>query len=166
MGSEAYRRTRRPPITVRWVDVNKGDDATPNYRSRLVAREMRDAGEESTFAPTPPLEALRTVLSLAATDMEGDEPHVRDPKSEDRTQVSIIDIARAYLNANVNPDKPAYVDLPQEDPGHSKGQCGLLLRHMYGTKKAAEGWHDEYSGTLTEMGFIRGDSSACVLRHK
>jgi hypothetical protein len=35
---EAFDRTRRAPITVRWVDVNKGDDEVPNYRSRLVAR--------------------------------------------------------------------------------------------------------------------------------
>ena len=32
----AKLRTGRPPISVRWVDVNKGDDMSPNYRSRLV----------------------------------------------------------------------------------------------------------------------------------
>ena len=55
------------PITVKWVDVNKGDDDEPNYRSRLVAREIKRRGEESIFAPTPPLEALRVILSLLAT---------------------------------------------------------------------------------------------------
>ena len=35
---EARRVTGRPPITVRWVDVNKGDNQNPNIRSRLVAR--------------------------------------------------------------------------------------------------------------------------------
>ena len=34
---EARRKTGRPPISARWVDVNKGDDLNPNYRSRLVA---------------------------------------------------------------------------------------------------------------------------------
>ena len=33
---EARRVTGKPPITVRWVDVNKGDDQNPNYRSRWV----------------------------------------------------------------------------------------------------------------------------------
>ena len=66
---EAKRTTGRPPITVRWVHVNKGDDDVPNLRARLVAREMRGAGEEAIFAPTPPLEGLRTVLSLAATQL-------------------------------------------------------------------------------------------------
>ena len=35
--SEAYKFTGKPIISVKWVDVNKGDDESPNYRSRLVA---------------------------------------------------------------------------------------------------------------------------------
>ena len=58
--NEAYRVTGKRPISVKWVDVNKGDDLSPNYRSRLVARDIRLPGEEAIFAPTPPLEALRT----------------------------------------------------------------------------------------------------------
>ena len=27
----------KSPISVRWVDINKGDELNPNYRSRLVA---------------------------------------------------------------------------------------------------------------------------------
>ena len=41
---EARARTGKPPITVKWVDVNKGDDASPDYRSRLVAREKAEVG--------------------------------------------------------------------------------------------------------------------------
>ena len=43
--------------------------------------------------------------------------------------------------------------------------CGLLRRHMYGTRRAAEGWQDEYSSTLGELGFIQGVASACVFSH-
>ena len=39
--SEAYERMGKTPITVKWVDTNKGDDVEPNYRSRFVAREIR-----------------------------------------------------------------------------------------------------------------------------
>ena len=42
---EERRRTGKPPITVRWMDVNKGDDVEPNIRSRLVARQIRQPGE-------------------------------------------------------------------------------------------------------------------------
>ena len=65
--SEALERTGKQPISVRWVDVNKGDDLEHNYRSRLVARDIKKKGDPSIFAPTPPLESLRSVLSLVAT---------------------------------------------------------------------------------------------------
>ena len=70
----AKETTGKAPITVKWIDVNKGDDTSPSYRSRLVAREVRQSWEASIFAPTPPLESLRSILSLAATDLEGRMP--------------------------------------------------------------------------------------------
>ena len=68
----ARAATGRPPVSVRWVDTNKGDEVHPNYRSRLVARQLKamDQSGQSFFAPAPPLEALRTVLSLAMTSIE------------------------------------------------------------------------------------------------
>ena len=33
---EARRRTGRSPISVKWVDVNKGDQMNPDWRSRQV----------------------------------------------------------------------------------------------------------------------------------
>ena len=104
--AESLAKMGKPPITVRWIDVNKGDDVVPNYRSRLVAREIRRHGEDPIFAPTPPLESLRTVLSFAATDVEGLPKHVRDPSSEERTQVSFVDISRAYFCAATDPEGP------------------------------------------------------------
>ena len=159
--SEAWRITGRAPISVRWVDVNKADDQEPEIRSRLVARQMRGPGEEPLFAPTPPLEALRTVLSWAATDIVGEAPKCRDPESPDRVQISLIDVSRAYFNAECDPDKPTFVALPHEDPDH-EAMCGLLLKHMYGTQAAADGWQQEYSSTLVEMGFTQGVASPCV----
>ena len=136
---ECWDKTRGPPVSVRWVETNKGDDVNPNIRSRLVARQIRGPGQDAVFAPTPPLEALRTVLSLAATDLPNRPARCRDPTSESRTQVSFVDVSRAYFNAVTDPNDPTYVQLPKEDPDHDKGLCGLLLRHMYGTQKAAEG---------------------------
>ena len=151
---------------MKWIDINKGDDEHPNYRSRLVAREVRKAWESSIFAPTPPLEALRSVLSLAATDVAGRAPHVRDPKSAMRTQVSVIDIKRAYFNAPIGDAEPTFVELPPEDPDRARGLCGQLLVHMYGTRRAGDGWHCEYSEQLVEkMGFVKGDASSCIFRH-
>ena len=35
-------------VGTKWVDLNKGDEVAPNYRSRLVAKELR------AFAPWIP----------------------------------------------------------------------------------------------------------------
>ena len=64
---EAYDETGKVRVGVRWVDFSKDDDDTPNYRSRLVAKDIRRKGEDTIFAPTSPLEAIRACLSLAAT---------------------------------------------------------------------------------------------------
>jgi hypothetical protein len=164
---EAFARTGRQPISVRWVDVNKSDEENPRYRSRLVARQLKatDKSGDSYFAPTPPLESLRTILTFASSDI-GSWKTCRDPKSENRTQILILDIARAYFNAKLDDDRPTYVQLPAEDPDAGV-LCGELLRHMYGTRAAADGWQEEYSTTLVaDLGFVQGISSPCVFRHE
>ena len=35
--SECFEVTGKKPVKVRWVDVNKGDDESPNVRCRIVA---------------------------------------------------------------------------------------------------------------------------------
>ena len=51
----------------RWIDVDKGDAYRPEYRSRFVTKEINTGPEEGLFASTPPLEALRWLLSEAST---------------------------------------------------------------------------------------------------
>ena len=162
----AYERTGKPPISVRWVDTNKGDEAEPNYRSRLVARQLKacDSSGASYFAPAPPLEALRTVISLAMTRCGSHQP-IYDPESPQRQQISCLDVRRAYFNAKIDREAaPSFVDLPPEDPDRGK-MCGELLRHMYGTRPAADGWQEEYSTLLVRLGFKQGTGSANVFRH-
>ena len=163
----AFDRTGRPPISVRCVDINKGDDVEPNVRSRLVARQMKalDSSGTSYFAPAPPLEALRTILSLAMTRVKAHQP-IWDPCSPKRQQISGLDVVRAYFNAKIDRENaPSFVDLPAEDP--DKGRlCGELLRHMYGTRPAADGWQEEYSTCLVRLGFVQGKSSANVFHHR
>ena len=160
---EAWKLTGRPPISVRWVEVNKGDDENPKYRSRLVAREIRMAGEDAIFAPTPPLESLRMVLSYATTDFPNEPKKVYDPKSPHPMQVLAIDISRADFNAVTPEDEPTFVEFPPEF-GAAPGMCGLLERHMYGTRRAADGWQEEYS-KMINAGFIQGMASPCVFHH-
>ena len=51
----------------RLVDIDNGDTSKPDYRSILVAKEINTGYEEGLYASTPPLEALRWILSETAT---------------------------------------------------------------------------------------------------
>ena len=69
-----YRRVLRAMIkqvggnivSVKWFDTNKGDRDFPNFRSRLVAREYNGSKDDILYASTPPLEALRMIMSYAS----------------------------------------------------------------------------------------------------
>ena len=88
--------TGKKPIKVKFVDVNKRDKENPNYRSRLVAQEFRD-GTPSLFAATPPLEALKILFSLAASE-------------KGHRVLGFIDIKKAHLYAKATRD--VYIELP------------------------------------------------------
>ena len=121
-----------------------GDDVSPNIRSRLVARLIRTAGQDAILAPTPPLESLRKIPSMATTKFGPGTsfPERRKPcwdaHSDARTQVMLIDIRQAYFNARTDDTDPIYVDLPLE-ADTAPVMCALLRRRMYGTRRAPGG---------------------------
>ena len=53
----AYALAGRPPMSVRWVDISTRDKQHHNYRSRLVARQLKATNMSGTsyFDPAPPL---------------------------------------------------------------------------------------------------------------
>ena len=97
---EARRRGWRI-IKTRWIDINKGDDRNPNYRSRLVGKEFNDGEVVALFAATPPLEALRVLVSEAATVEKGG-----------RKVMVINDVSRAFIEAPVK--RNICVELPEK----------------------------------------------------
>ena len=44
-------------ITTKWIDQNKGDEESANYRARLVGSEIAKEKRDDLFAATPPLES-------------------------------------------------------------------------------------------------------------
>ncbi len=52
-----WRETGKGPVGVRRVDANKSDKEKPEYRCRLVAKEIKTDNREDLFAAPPPLEA-------------------------------------------------------------------------------------------------------------
>ena len=150
--SECYKRTGKAPITVRWIDINKGDSESPNYRSRLVAREINTCKRDDLFAATPPPEALKIVISMTATGNKGEA-------------IMTNDISRAYFHAKAERD--VYVKLPDEDRANGEEQlCGKLQYSMYGTRGAARNWFHEYSQQLIFIGFRQELASPGVFFHK
>ena len=47
------------------VDINKGDEHKPFYRSRLVVQEYKRQADWCLFTATPPLDALRSLFICA-----------------------------------------------------------------------------------------------------
>ena len=146
---QCYARTGKAPITVRWIDINKGDDVNPNYRSRLVAREINTYKRDDLFAANPPpLEALKVILSMIAIGNHGET-------------VMVNDISRAFFHARA--EREVYVQLPKEDlKDGGTGLCGRLKYSMYGTRDAAQNWYKEYSNHLIKIGFHQGQASPCT----
>ena len=77
---ECWRVTGKGPISTKWIDINKGDDTRPNYRSRNVAREIAHKKMDGLFAATPPLEVMKLLLSILATANRGERLMVADVK--------------------------------------------------------------------------------------
>ena len=121
-------------ISTKWLDVNKGDKDKPNFRSRLVGRELNLYKRDDLFAGTPPLESLRFMASLCAS-------------SKSKLLMS-TDVKRAYFYAPAV--RPIYVIIPEEDrqPG-DEDMVGQLNLSLYGTRDAALNWSEHYSKVLT-----------------
>ena len=142
-------------ISTKWIDTNKGDRDNPNYRSRLVGREFNEGHDDLLYASTPPLEAMRLILSHAATT-DDDQPGRR-------RQVMINDVRRAYFYAKQK--RIIYIEIPKEDADGKDDEVGRLELCLYGTRDAAKGWQDRLSEQLVSIGFRRGKAFPSVFFH-
>ena len=149
--TECRERTGKAPIAVRWVDVNKGDNEKPNYRSRLVAKEFKTDVRPDLYAATPPSECLRLMLSKLA--------------STPGATLMYADVSRAYFYAPAV--RPVYVKIADEDrEAGDEEKCGRLKMSMYGTRDAALNWSKEYGDTLRAAGYVQGKHNPCLFFHK
>ena len=154
---QCWDSTGKAPIKTKWIDLNKGDQTNPEYRSRLVAKEIAYHKRDDLFAATPPLEALKIVLSLAVTEGIG----FQTGHGKNGMKIDFVDIRRAYFHADAR--REVYVELPAED--EEEGMCGQLSKSMYGTRDAAQNWEKEYQAMATSCGFVTGKATPCVFFH-
>ena len=158
-----WAETGRPPIGTRWVDGNKGDLTRPDYRSRLVVQETKASGTiaagdvGATFAATPPLEALRLLLSLTLT---GDACE-QDPAEQ--VVLRFLDISRAHPRCPIR--RRVFVKLPPEDPdSQDASKCGLLRMALYGTRDAGQNFEFKSAEVLVDAGLTQGLFSPCLYK--
>lgn len=148
-----WDRTGKGPIKVRWLDINKGDEVSREYRSRLVGQEFKRDKREDIFAATPPLEAKKALISMAVTEGVG----FKTGKHKSGMCIDFIDVSRAFFHADAL--RTVYIQLPEGDA--EQGMCGLLGKSLYGTNDAAQNWAASYVGFMEDTGFVTGISSPC-----
>ena len=125
---------------------------SPEIRCRLVAKKVKNRNntEESAnfFASTPPLEAVKFLISEAMT------------KRVSRNNRPFIDVKKAHLCSDVL--RELYVEPPPE-ANEPPDIVWRLQRAMYGTRDAAAAWEREWTKTLNSVGFESGVSNPAFL---
>ena len=68
---QCYDRTGKAPLDTRCVDLKKGDNSRPKYRSRMVVREIKARKKladrlpaAELFSATPPVQSLFLLMSI------------------------------------------------------------------------------------------------------
>ena len=84
---EAVAKYKITPVDTKWIDTDNAFEGEPmQIRSRIVAREFKSDDRPDLYAGTPPLEALKALISIAASHKE-------------TFSIMHIDVSRAYFHA-------------------------------------------------------------------
>ena len=92
--AECLKVTGKKPMGIGWVDTNKGDNDNPEYRSRIVAKDLKTKRDPNmpaidTCAPMPALEMLKFMLSLAS--------EWRKSRRGGSLTIMVVDVKRAHV---------------------------------------------------------------------
>ena len=104
----------------------------------------------------PPLEAKKALFAFVAGMREK-----RRAQGHDEVKLVFVDVKKAHLNAKC--DEEEWVELPDEFKKF--GRYAKLKRWLYGMRKAASGWEDDYARRLVEDVFRRGRAASTIFYH-
>ena len=160
--TECLEMTGRPPISTRWVDVNRGSTESTNVRCRLVARDFKPKGERS-------IGHLRRNASAGGEEAPIPKGGRREKGVAERGEwcqqkIMLIDVKKAHLYGELEDHESAFVLPP--DGECEQGKCWRLRRWLYGMRPAASAWEKHYSKTLVDMGFAQETTAATVFYDK
>ena len=112
--------------------------------------------KDHLFAAMPPLEAKKALFAFVAGMRDK-----RRPQGRDGVKLMLIDVKKSHFNAKC--DEEEWVALPDEF--EKFGMNAKLKRLLYGMRKAASGWEDDYARRLVEDGFRLGRVASTILYH-
>ena len=126
---EAVAKYGITPVDTKCVD-------TESVRGRAHADQITNAREFKSDdwpdlnAGTPPLEALKAIISIEANHKE-------------TFSIMHIDVSCAYFHAKAQ--RTVLIRLPAVDRmGTDAGKLGLIKKSMYGTRDAASDWERDW----------------------
>ena len=123
------------------------------------ARDFKPKHEgprDDLFAAMPPLEAKKALFAFVAGMREK-----RRAQGHDEMKLMFVDVKKTHLNAKC--DEEEWVVLPDEFKKF--GRYAKLKRWLYGMRKAASGWEDDYARRLVDDGFRRGRAASTIFYH-
>ena len=104
--------------------------------------EFKSGDRPDLYAATPPLEALKAIMSIAAGHSA-------------EFSLMHVDVSHAYFHAK--PLRLALVKMSAEDcSGKDKGKIGLLKKSMNCARDAASNWERDWQGHLANWGYELG----------
>ena len=123
--AECWEKTSKARISTKWIDVSKGDQTTPEYRSRNVAREIARSKNFGVFPATPPAEVMKLLLSALKAGNTGE-------------RLMIADMKRAFFNTKVKRTTDVRLHLEVVRPGE-EGMCGLVnFLHVWDARRGGQ----------------------------
>ena len=131
------------PVDLKWIDTNKASQRKPmQIRSRIVASEFKSEARPVQYAGTPPLEALKAIISIAAKSQTNILNHA------DRRVTFIFSCTSSETCAGTNTS--------EGQNGRRNGEMGLLIKCMYGTRDAAShgerDWQEHVKNCVISVG--------------
>ena len=118
----------------------------------MKKRNNTEKESANFFASTPPLEAVKLLISEAMTK--------RVSRNNRPLKLSFIDVKKAHLCSDVL--RELYVEPPPE-ANEQPNIVWRLQRAMYGTRDAAAVWEREWTKTLNSVGFKSGVGNPALL---
>ena len=126
-------------VKSRWVEGERTkSDGTMFVRSRLVAQEVNTFVREDVSAGTPPLLAVRLLISLCASQAG-------------RRLLSLHDAEVAFFHASADEEMTI---IPPKG-AVPVGQLWQLKKALYGTRRAAKLWQEFLATVLVGAGWRR-----------